>query len=163
MASDGSPAAISSAGAVLSSQVSDPTKFQPAGGKTLPPSGNATAAAAASTSSNAAGVLQQSSKSVVASTSATSTGTVSNSTSKPSQAKTTAASTSDPQSLVDQINKSLNDSGRADQFRLSPDSSQYIQQVNPSNGAVIAEYAVSEFPALARSIGVSGLLIDDVA
>jgi hypothetical protein len=46
---------------------------------------------------------------------------------------------------------------------LDPDSSSYIQQVNPASGAVVAQYAVSEFPALARSIGASGLLIDDTA
>jgi len=78
-------------------------------------------------------------------------------------AKTTAASSSDPQTLVDQLNKYLNDSGRPDQFRVDPDSDSYIQQVNPANGAVIAQFAVSEFPALARSIGVSGLLVDEVA
>jgi hypothetical protein len=57
----------------------------------------------------------------------------------------------------------LNTSGRADSFRVSPNSDKYIQQVNPANGAVVAEYPVDEFPALARSIGVAGLLIDDLA
>jgi hypothetical protein len=46
---------------------------------------------------------------------------------------------------------------------VSPNSDKYIQQVNPANGAVVAEYPVDEFPALARSIGVAGLLIDDLA
>jgi uncharacterized iron-regulated membrane protein len=77
--------------------------------------------------------------------------------------KSTAASRTDPQSLVDQINKYLNDSGRPDQFRVDPASAEYIQQVNPASGAVVGEFLVSEFPALARSVGASSLLIDDVA
>jgi hypothetical protein len=74
-----------------------------------------------------------------------------------------AAPQSDPQSLVDQANKYLNDSGLPDQFRVDPDSASYIQQVNPATGAVVAQYLASEFPALARSVGASGLLIDDTA
>ena len=79
------------------------------------------------------------------------------------EAKSAAAARSNPQSLVDQVNKYLNDSGRPDQFRVDPASDKYIQQVNPATGAVVGEYLVSEFPALARSVGVSGLLIDDIA
>lgn len=56
----------------------------------------------------------------------------------------------------------LNDSGRPDQFRLDS-SGTLIQQVNPATGAVIGEFAVSEFPALARSVGAAGLLVDDLA
>ncbi len=172
MASDGSPGAISGASVVLSSQIADTAKFQPAGGKSLPFGGNATttAAAAAAASITAAGnAVPQSGNSAAqpaASAPAASGNIVSASAAgnvKSSQAKSTAASSSDPQSLVNQINKYLNDSGQADQFRLDPTSDNYIQQVNPANGAVVAQYSVSEFPALARSIGASGLLIDDVA
>jgi hypothetical protein len=73
-----------------------------------------------------------------------------------------AARAADPQTLVDQLNKYLNDSGRPDEFRVDP-SEKLIQQVNPANGAVLGEFSVDEFPALARSVGASGLLIDDLA
>jgi hypothetical protein len=38
-----------------------------------------------------------------------------------------------------------------------------IQQINPANGEVIGEFSVSEFPALARSVGASGLMVDSRA
>ena len=73
-------------------------------------------------------------------------------------------STRDPQSLAAHLNKYLNDSGRPDQFRVDPNSGgKLIQQVNPASGEVIGEFAASEFPALARSIGASGLLVDSLA
>jgi uncharacterized FlaG/YvyC family protein len=80
-------------------------------------------------------------------------------------AKTAAPPRSnDPQSLVDALNKYLNDSGRPDQFRLDATSGDMlIQQVNPTTGEVIGEFPVSEFPALARSVGASSLLIDSLA
>jgi hypothetical protein len=75
-----------------------------------------------------------------------------------------AARAADPQTLVDQLNKYLNDSGRPDEFRVDPASSnKLIQQINPANGVVLGEFSVDEFPALARSIGASGLLIDSLA
>jgi hypothetical protein len=169
MTSDVSPGAISGASAVLSIQVADPAKFQPASGKTLPAGGNLAAAAATAALAAAAGNGLPQSANGAAQPTATapavngSSATASASSAKSSQARSTAASSSDPQALVNQINKYLNDSGQADQFRLDPSSENYIQQVNPANGAVVAQYAVSEFPALARSIGVSGLLIDEVA
>jgi hypothetical protein len=59
------------------------------------------------------------------------------------------------------LNKYLNDSGRPDQFRVDPSSgSKLIQQINPATGAVVGEFLASEFPALARSVGVSGVLVD---
>jgi len=67
------------------------------------------------------------------------------------------------QALVAQLNKYLNDSGRPDQYRVDPQSGSMIQEINPANGAVIAEFAASEFPALARSVGASGLLVDSLA
>jgi hypothetical protein len=70
----------------------------------------------------------------------------------------------DPQSIVAFLNKYLNDSGLPDRFRLDPTSGgKFIQEINPSSGAVVAEYAIAEFPALARGIGASGLLIDGLA
>jgi hypothetical protein len=79
-------------------------------------------------------------------------------------AKTPVLPTSDPAALVRNLNKFLNDSGRPDQFRLDPASGgKLIQQINPASGAVIGEFSATEFPALARSVGVAGLLIDSLA
>ncbi|HTB91097.1 MAG TPA: flagellar protein FlaG [Steroidobacteraceae bacterium] len=65
------------------------------------------------------------------------------------------------QAQVQQLNKYLNDSGKPDQFRVDPDSDgKLIQQVNPANGEVIAEFPASEFAALARSVGISGVIVD---
>src|ERR1700690_2283825 len=69
--------------------------------------------------------------------------------------KAPSASPTDAQTLVAQLNKALNDSGRPDQYRVDPSSNdKMIQQINPSNGAVVGEFLASEFPALARSVGV---------
>jgi hypothetical protein len=38
-----------------------------------------------------------------------------------------------------------------------------IQQINPASGAVIGEFSADEFPALARSVGVSGAIVDNRA
>jgi hypothetical protein len=79
-------------------------------------------------------------------------------------AQRAAARAADPQTLVAQLNKYLNDSGRPDEFRVDPASSdKLIQQINPANGVVLGEFSVDEFPALARSVGASGLLIDSLA
>jgi hypothetical protein len=65
------------------------------------------------------------------------------------------------QAQVQLLNKYLNDSGKPDQFRVAPDSDdRFIQQVNPANGEVLAEFPASEFAALARSVGVSGVVVD---
>lgn len=70
----------------------------------------------------------------------------------------------DSQTLVDQLNKHLNDSGRPDQFRVAPASDgKIIQQINPSTGGIVGQFSASEFPALARSVGASGLLFDSRA
>jgi uncharacterized FlaG/YvyC family protein len=62
---------------------------------------------------------------------------------------------------VQLLNKYLNDSGKPDQFRVDPDSDdKLIQQVNPATGEVIAEFPASEFAALARSVGISGVIVD---
>jgi hypothetical protein len=72
-----------------------------------------------------------------------------------------------PKSLQAQVallNKYLNDSGRPNQFRVDPTSdSTLIQEINPSSGAVIAEYPAIAFPALAKSLGISGAVIDSHA
>jgi len=66
--------------------------------------------------------------------------------------------------LVAQLNKYLNDSGRPNQFRVDPASSgKTIQEINPASGEVIGEYSVAQFPELARSLGVSGVLVDSRA
>jgi hypothetical protein len=68
------------------------------------------------------------------------------------------------EALVVQLNKHLNDSGRPDQFRVDPSSgNKVIQQINPASGAVVGEFLISEFPALARSVGISGGLVDSHA
>jgi hypothetical protein len=84
---------------------------------------------------------------------------------KPAAAtKAAAPRTNDARTLVDQLNKHLNDSGRSDEYRVDPDSGgKLIQQINPANGAVLGEFSVDEFPALARSVGASGLLVDSLA
>ena len=65
------------------------------------------------------------------------------------------------QTQVQLLNKYLNDSGKPDQFRVDPDSDgKLIQQINPANGEVIAEFPASEFAALARSVGISGVVVD---
>jgi len=65
------------------------------------------------------------------------------------------------QTQVALLNKHLNDSGRPDQFRIAPSSgAKLIQQINPTTGEVVGEFLASEFPALARSVGVSGALVD---
>jgi hypothetical protein len=67
----------------------------------------------------------------------------------------------DVQTQVRLLNKYLNDSGKPDQFRVAPDSDdKLIQEVNPANGEVIGEYPAAEFAALAKSVGISGVLID---
>ncbi len=59
------------------------------------------------------------------------------------------------------LNKYLNDSGRPDQFRVDPASNgKLIQQINPATGAVVGELPADEFEALARSVGISGVIVD---
>ena len=82
----------------------------------------------------------------------------------PQPGKPPAAPASNVQTQVALLNKYLNDSGKPDQFRIAPDSdNKLIQQINPANGDVIGELPVSEFRALARSVGISGVLVDQHA
>jgi hypothetical protein len=80
----------------------------------------------------------------------------------PQRAVATAAkATADLESQVANLNKYLNDSGRPNQYRVvSSSGSSVIQEINPANGLVIGEFSASEFPALANSLGASGILID---
>jgi hypothetical protein len=163
MASDGNPGSIAVVSPVIGSQAPAPNKFQPAGGNALPQGGK-------TATPTAAAVLPpvgDGKKTAPVSSEAKNTAPVSNDAKSaaavPNQAKGTTVSRSDPQALVDQINKYVNDSGLPDQYRLDPASANYIQQVNPATGAVIAQYSVSEFPALALSVGATSLLIDETA
>jgi hypothetical protein len=66
--------------------------------------------------------------------------------------------------LIAQLNKHFNNSGRPDQFRVAASGGdKVIQQVNPANGAIVGEFPISEFPALARSVGMTGALVDSHA
>ena len=143
MASDGVAAKIPVTSLVQGSQAPTAARVQDVSGKVLPPSGNALAALPADASAPSARLSEN---------------TVSTTSKAPS------AGTTDAQTLVAQLNKALNDSGRPDQYRVDPSSNdKMIQQINPSNGAVVGEFLASEFPALARSVGVSGALFDSHA
>ena len=74
-----------------------------------------------------------------------------------------AASGGAAQALVNLLNKNLNDSGQPDQFRVDPASNELIQQINPAKGAIVGQFSIEEFPALARSVGASGGIVDDRA
>jgi len=80
------------------------------------------------------------------------------------RAATRASSAAATAALVALLNKHLNDSGRPNEYRVDPNSdNKMIQQINPASGEVVGEFLISEFPALARSVGVSGALIDSRA
>ncbi len=82
-------------------------------------------------------------------------------TAAPGASPASAANRTDVEAQVSLLNKYLNESGRPAQFRVDPNSnSTLIQEINPASGAVIAEYPAITFPELARSLGVSGALID---
>ena len=79
----------------------------------------------------------------------------------PSGRPAAAPAAPDLQAQVQLLNKYLNNSGKPDQFRVAPNSDgKLIQQVNPANGEVLAEFPASEFAALARSVGISGVVVD---
>jgi uncharacterized FlaG/YvyC family protein len=123
-----------------------PATVQSAGGNNVPQSGSQ---AAPSASSTTAAIVRANAQNQPSSTV----------TQKP-----TATNKASVPALVEQLNKYLNDTGRANQFRIDPQSrNQIIQEINPANGAVIGEFSVAEFPLLARSLGVSGILVDSHA
>jgi len=143
MASDGVAANIPVTSLVQGSQAPIAARVQDVSGKVLPPSGNALTAQQADALAPPAAAIE----------SAAST-----------TSKAPVVGTTDAQTLVAQLNKALNDSGRPDQYRVDPSSSdKMIQQINPANGAVVGEFLATEFPALARSVGVSGALFDSHA
>ena len=146
MASNGVPVGASVASIVQGSQASLSVSTSSTSGKVLP--GGIAAASLEATSAADSPAAN-----------------ASNSAAAPTVAQAAEPATSQPslQSLIAQLNKYLNDSGRPDQYRVDPQSASMIQEVNPANGAVIAEFAASEFPALARSVGASGLLVDSLA
>jgi uncharacterized FlaG/YvyC family protein len=143
--SDAVPVSVP-ASIVTVSQTPIPAPVTATSGNSLPQSGNNVTSVANSTSSSPLRANAQN-QSVSAVTQ-----------------KATATNQSSVPALVQQLNKYLNDSGRANQFRVDPLSrNQTIQEINPSNGEVIGEFAVNEFPELARSLGVSGILVDSHA
>ena len=132
MASDGQPVKIPAVSLVHGSQA--PTTVKGQSGKILAQSGNATASAAAVRPAAKTGVPAKTSPAV-------------GSTDLPAQ--------------ITLLNKFLNDSGRPVQFRVDPTSdNKLIQEVNPATGEVIGEYSATEFAALARSVGISGVLVN---
>jgi hypothetical protein len=68
----------------------------------------------------------------------------------------------EPAAQVAILNKFLNDSGKPAQFRASSNN-KLIEEINPANGQVVAQYPVEEFAELARSVGISGALVDQHA
>jgi hypothetical protein len=133
---------------VHGSQAPSPATIQDVSGNVLPPSGHTSAVQSARSSPPAAKSAPEGAPT-------------------PAPAPTVkvpAAGVTDAQSLVTQLNKFLNDSGRPDLYRVDPASNnQLIQQINPATGVVIGEFPVSEFPALARSVGIPGVLINSHA
>jgi hypothetical protein len=138
MASDGQPVQIPAVSLVHGSQA--PTTIKVSSGNPLPQSGNAATPAAAVRVSSAAKAPQ------------------------PQHRPSVPARNADAQEQVAFLNKHLNNSGKPAQFRLDPTSgNKVIQEINPANGEVIAEYSATEFAALARSVGISGAIVDDHA
>jgi hypothetical protein len=79
----------------------------------------------------------------------------------PPTGKRAATSGSQLHAQVALLNKYLNDSGKPDQFRVDPASDgKLIQQINPATGEVVGELPANEFEALARSVGISGVIVD---
>jgi|SRR5450755_1645188 FlaG protein len=82
----------------------------------------------------------------------------------PQPGKPAASAASHIRAQVALLNKYLNDSGKPDQFRVDPSSDdKLIQQINPATGEVVGEFPTSEFAALARSVGISGVVVDQHA
>ena len=146
MASDESAGKIPVASPVHGSQASNSINFK-AGGKSLPISGKTEGSRSVAAAANTAVQSAKAPPAVPAS-----------STTKPAGVQQVA-----PQDAVIALNRHLNDSGRPTQFRLAPGNSNTLQEINPANGEVIGEFSVAEFPALARGIGATGILIDETA
>lgn len=142
MPSDGGPGNIPASHPVPASQgpITSPAQDHRAGGKTLPHGGKINAATTASHASSERTELPR------------------------AAAKQDSVTPANLHSLVAQLNKYVNDSGRPTVYRIDSSSgSPMIQEINPANGEVIGELAASEFPALASSLGASGILVDSHA
>src|SRR5271165_1700236 len=148
MASNGVPVDASVASIVQGSQAPLSIAFSAPSGKVLPAGNTATTVEAAVAASTAEPATAQAA--------------ASHGTPIPAKAVSSATKQPDLRTLIAQLNKFLNDSGRPDQYRVDPQSQATIQEINPSNGAVIGQFSASEFPALARSVGASGLLFDQL-
>jgi uncharacterized FlaG/YvyC family protein len=153
MASDGVPATPPTTGPVTASPTRAATSIQLPRGKVLPPGGTSTAP-----------------QSAVAISKAIAPHTIASAKLAPTKPPSTtpkatpADKPSDAQALVTQVNKSINESGRPDQFRLDTSTgTPVIQQINPTSGEVVGEYSEEEFPTLAQGLGVSGSLVDTLA
>jgi hypothetical protein len=149
MASDAVPGPVP-VHLVQGSQAPKPITVQVTSGNSLPPSGNSPPPLVDNTIS----LSKQTAASAPASGVAP----------RPSVRPATTTSQAALPALVGQLNKYLNDSGRPNQFRVDPASrGQTIQEINPATGAVIGEFSAIEFPELAKSLGVSGVLVDSLA
>ncbi|MEA3106614.1 MAG: FlaG protein [Gammaproteobacteria bacterium] len=138
MGSDGVPVNPPVTRLVQGSQASIPVTNSRASGKSLPANGQVLPAKAAAPAAAAAAKAAD-----------------------PAVPDTSAA---DLQALLARLNKHFNDSGRPIQFRVdSTSGSRVIQEINPATGKVVGEYSAAEFPALARGLGVSGLVVDSRA
>jgi hypothetical protein len=150
MPSDGSSGKIPGASLLQGSQAASSINTQQ-GGKHLPPGGKGAAVGATipNSATIAAAAVNPAQVAVKAAV--------------PDKAPPPPRKVADPALQVNLLNSHLNDSGRPDQFRVDPTGGKLIQQINPANGAVVGEFSAEEFPALARSIGASGLIIDSLA
>ncbi len=145
MANDGQPVQIPATSLVHGSQAPTTVKIQ-RGGNPVPQSGKDLQSLAVAAASAAKAVAAP----VVSAAQAAAVD------------QPAASPKNDAAAQVALLNKFLNDSGRPVQFRPSQDDKS-IQEINPANGAVIAEYSAAEFAALARSVGISGALVNERA
>ena len=150
MATDAVPGPIA-VHLVQGSQAPKPVTVQATSGNSLPPGGNGPTPLVSSTISFPK----------VTGAASAQTGNVA---SKPPARPATTTNQAALPALVGQLNKYLNDSGKPNQFRVDPASrGQTIQEINPATGEVIGEFSAIEFPELAKSLGVSGVLVDSLA
>jgi hypothetical protein len=160
MASDGNSGQTPITSLVHGSQAPVSVSIQKQSGKSLPPGGKEGVAAAA----GGAVPAERPTVHLPAASSPVLSREHPRPVARPAPQAPAAAGNSSAQSLAAALNKHLNDSGRPDEFRVAPQSDdKIIQQVNPATGEVIGEFYASEFPALARSVGASGVLIDSHA
>ncbi len=142
MASDGRPVALPAASAVQRSQVSTTATEPSWSGNLSPPAGRPSPITGAQAPDKAPASARR----------------------EGSVTPVRAARAQSLDATLANINKAFNDSGKPTQFRLDPASgNKVIQQINPATGEVVAQFEASEFPALAGSLGVSGLFVNSRA